>query len=480
MQSKYKRFTNKYSLIFLTLLTSCQKLVEADPPITSVSAANVYNSNATAAAVLTGIYSKMSLGTVALASGANSVSFFGGLSADELSLYSGITGNQLAYYTNALTSQIGSEVWNSVYPLIFTCNSAIEGLTASSGLTPSIKQQLLGESKFLRAFFYFYLVNLYGDVPLSLSSDYTINAKMSRTPRTKVWEQIIVDLEDAKSLLSSNFLDAYIQNTTSERVRPTRWAAMALLSRSYLYTNDWVNAQRQSDSLITNSAPFALNLSTLDNVFLKNESEAIWQLQPVSPGISTLDGSVFIVPSTGPNAAQPVYLNHILLNDFEAGDQRRTHWVDSVIAGGVTYYFPYKYKVATTSAPPGPEYTMVFRLGEQYLISAEARAQQSDISGALADLNRIRERAGLTDYSGAADQTSVVAAIMKERRVELFTEWGHRWFDLKRTGTVDAVMGDPGGACTAKGGHWNANWQWYSLPLTDLQADPNLVQNTGY
>jgi hypothetical protein len=150
-----------------------------------------------------------------------------------------------------------------------------------------------------------------------------------------------------------------------------------------------------------------------------------------------------------------------------------------VIAGGVTYYYPFKYKIDSLGAPVS-EYEMVLRLGEQYLIRAEAEANGTGGTGAaISDLNVIRNRAGLPNYSGASDPTSVSNAIYHERQVELFTEWGHRWLDLKRTGMVDTVMGT-GGACAAKGGTWNTNWQWYPISLYELQHDPNLQQNSGY
>ncbi len=88
--------------------------------------------------------------------------------------------------------------------------------------------------------------------------------------------------------------------------------------------------------------------------------------------------------------------------------------------------FPYKYKVYINPSPV-TEYRMVLRLAEQYLIRAEARAQLGNITGpngATADLNMIRERAGLPDYSGSEDQDAVLNAILQERRVELFSEWG--------------------------------------------------------
>ena len=458
-------------------ITSCKKLVELNSPVTSTSASTVFSSDATAAAVLTGIYTNLSGVSInQIGAGPGSLSYFGGLSADELTLYSGAFGGDPFYYSNALKSNtIGSGYWESLYPEIFTTNSAIEGLNAGTGLTPSVKNQLLGEAKFMRAFFYFYLVNLYGDVPLVISTDYLSNSKMPRTPKAEVWAQIIGDLKDAQTLLSPNYLKADILGTTTDRVRPTKWAAAAMLSRSYLYQQKWSEAEAAATTVISNTSLF--DTVSLNNVFLKNSKEAIWQLQPVNAGWNTGDAMVFILPSTGPNNfGNPVYLNDFLVNSFENGDSRKTNWIDSVNTTGTTYYYPYKYTSATLDAPV-TEYQMVLRLGEVYLNRAEARAQLSDINGALADLNVIRTRGGLPDYSGPTDKASLVNAILHERQVELFTEWGHRWLDLKRTGTVDAVMSI---VTPQKGGSWNSNWQWYPISQDQLQKNSFLIQNAGY
>ena len=192
-----------------------------------------------------------------------------------------------------------------------------------------------------------------------------------------------------------------------------------------------------------------------------------------------------MIPSTGQSDYNPVNLSQNLLNSFETGDQRAVpgNWIDSINISGITYYFPYQYKIAmqdqnVTSASDMGEYLMVFRLGEQYLIRAEARAEQNNIAGAQADLNAIRVRAGLANTT-ASDETSLLAAIMHERQVELFTEWGHRWLDLKRTGNVDAVM-SVATPQKANGNPWQSYQQLYPLPLSDLKLDPNLIQNTGY
>ncbi len=463
------------------IVAGCKKLVEVNPPVTSVTGASVYSSDATAIAAVTGIYTQIS-GAIYSSGGFPSLSLLGGLSADELSLYSGVTNaRQIAYYTNSLSAiaGTGSEFW--FYSYIFTCNSAIDGLTHTNVLTPAINQQLLGEAKFMRALVYFYLVNLYGDVPMPLTTDYKANSSLPRTLKAQVYQQVIADLKDAQNLLSTNYLDGTLLNVTTERVRPTKWAATALLGRVYLYSGDWPDAEAQATALINNSSVYGLN--SLNNVFLKNSTEAIWQLQPVTSGnvTNTQDAKVFILPSTGPNGTNggnPVYLSDTLLNSFEPGDQRRANWVGSVKVSGTTYYFPYKYKVNTVNAPV-TEYLAVLRLGEQYLIRAEARAQQGNGAGALQDLDTIRHRASLPDYAGATDQASLLTAILHERQVELFTEWGHRWLDLKRTGTIDALMT---AVCLRKGTGvvWQSYKQLFPLPLGDLQADANLSQNPGY
>lgn len=402
------------------------------------------------------------------------MSLFPGLSADELLVYGTSNVTDIDYYYNELTNSNtgGSDFWNNIYPIIYTINSAIEGITGSNSLTPAVKKQLLGEAYFMRAFCYFYLVNLYGSVPLATGTDYTVNSVLARTPAAAVWKQINNDLTTAQGLLSSNYVDASLLNETSNRVRPTYWAATALLARSYLYQQMWDSAKVQSTVVLNNSAIYTLD--SLNGVFLANSTESIWQIQPVNAYQNTADGALFILPSTGPDGfTYTVYLDTVLVNSFEAGDLRRLSWVDSATAGGVTYYYPYKYKV-----PPGTstvtENEMVLRLAEQYLIRAEAEAQLNDLTDAANDLNTIRIRAGL-DSTTASTQAQMLAAVYHERQVELFTEWGHRWLDLKRTNNQVTNL-----LSSEKGITVSSKDLLYPIPLWDIQHDPNLVQNSGY
>lgn len=469
----------KLVLIISLLSLNCKKLIDVNPPDTAVTGEIVFKSDATAIAILTGLYTKLSsisypypdISTTSLALG---------LSSDEFVLWDGVSSPNLpAYYTNKLSSnpslEAGSEYWPALYSNIYTCNVAIEGITNSETLTPSIKQQLLGEARFMRAMFYFYLVNLYGDLPLVISADYKINVKLRRSPKSEIYKQIIADLKEATNLLSTNYLDVTLLNPTEERVRPNKWAATALLARVYLYTEDWNNADQEASKVINNTALY--DLEVLDGVFLKNSKEAIWQLQPVfaTAVTNTKDGKLFIIPATGQSDENPVSLSTGLLQAFEADDERKTVWIDTVNIEGSYLFYPYKYKV-NMPVPDVSEYLMLQRLGELYLIRAEARAHLNNITGSQEDLNKIRNRAGL-ENSAANDQPSLLTAIWHERRIELFSESGHRWLDLKRTGQADAVMTT---ATAEKGGIWNSNWQLYPVPDVDIKRAEGLMQNPGY
>jgi hypothetical protein len=125
------------------------------------------------------------------------------------------------------------------------------------------------------------------------------------------------------------------------------------------------------------------------------------------------------------------YLNDGIVNAFESSDKRKTDWLESVTAEGKTYYFPFKYKTDFAGLSTVQEYTVILRLAEVYLIRAEARARQGNVNGAKLDVNVIRTRASLAGTTAATD-AQLMVAIEQERRVELFTEWGHRWLDLKR------------------------------------------------
>ena len=443
------------------LFLSCEKLIEVNPPVDQIVNPLPFERDATAVAAVTGIYSEMMRSPSQFTSGL--LTFYAGMSADELYYYS--PGFRDEFVNNNLTqvnhSNITNYFWQPAYRFIYAANLIEEQLNFSAGLSIQAKNMLLGEVKFIRAFCYFNLVNLVGDVPLILNSDYRVNSTLSRSPVDNIFNQIINDLVDAKQLLQPGY-------ATSERVRPNKWTAAALLARVYLYKEDWVKAEKEADEIISSGL---YNLETdLDNVFIKDSEEAIWQLRPVDPRHNTWEGNAVLPVSTN---STPTYLiTNELLNAFEPDDQRKAKWLNSRIYLGNNVTFPYKYKVFGNNAPL-TEYYVIFRLSEQYLIRAEARVQLSNIDGAVSDLNVIRNRAGLPDFNSSS-QSMILSAIFQERRIELFSEWGHRWFDLKRSNKANEILSQ------LKPTTWQSTDIFWPIPIDQINLNPKLTQNPGY
>jgi starch-binding outer membrane protein, SusD/RagB family len=445
------------------LVAGCRKLLDVPSPQDQVSAAEVFSSDANAQEAMTGLYIEVMTSARTLLNGG--MSLYGGLSSDELA---NTTPNPFIgpFQTNELTA--GNiyclTLYNTTYNVIFTANSLIAGLDASGGVSPAVKAELRGEAEVVRALEYFYLVNLYGGVPLVTSINFAATARFPRDSVAGVYAQIEADLEDAQQVLPTGYL-----TTTAypgARTRPNRFAVMALLARIWLYRGEWALAEQEADSVI-GSGMYWLETG-LDSVFRSGSREAIWQLQPVNSTLTTAEAAAF-VPKQGfkPSFA----LTPDWLAAVEPGDLRQVFWTDSVAVGSSVYYYPYKYKL-TGLSPADTEYNMVIRLAEVYLIRAEARAQQGNVSGSQADLDTVRVRAGLAATT-AGDVPSLLATILHERQVELVAEWGHRWLDLKRTGMADAVLGSekPG---------WVGTDTLYPIPAQELTANPGLVQNPGY
>lgn len=445
---------------------SCKQLVEIHNPSNSITSQQTFNSVASATSAVTAIYNSIRGGRSAgLSYGCGAITVYTGLSGDEL------ISPTSAFWQNNLVPDIPEVLgffWEPAYFDIYSANAAIEGLQAST-LNPRIKDQLLGEAKFLRAYIYFNLVNLFGDVPLVITSAYNENALIKKSPASAVYKQIIQDLKDAEGVLPDDY-----SQWSGERTRATKWAAAALLARTYLYQGDWDNAIAQASLVIGNTNTFLLE-PDLNSVFLKTSSEAILQWESVNSAnfqFATQEGNFFIPTDATTQPSTPITPE--LINAFEPTDNRRLKWIDSSQSGADVWYYPFKLKVRETTPGTINEYLTPLRLAEQYLIRAESYAQKQDITSATSDLNSIRNRAGLLNYNGSTEKDSVLSAIAHERQVEMFAEFGHRWFDLKRTGKANSILS------IVKGSNWQITDQLYPIPYSEILVDPNLTQNSGY
>lgn len=447
-------------LIPIFLFWSCDSFVEVDLPSGQLTAPAVFEDVSTANAAMADVYAKLRDSGL-ITGNVGGLSNLMGNYADELDYYGDSAASTQPFYNNTVTATDGTvaTLWNNSYNGIYAVNAIIEGVAASTGLQAADKTRLAGEALFVRALVHFYLVNLYGAIPYVTTTDYEKNSNIGRLPADAVYANIIADLEQAQTLLP--------ENANPERTLPKKAAANALLARAYLYNGQWAEAANAASAVLSD-ANYAME-TDIDAVFLKGSVSTIWQLKPSADGINTYEGQNFIFTAGPPPF---VALTDELVSAFEPGDLRRTHWVGEVADGAVTWYFANKYK-EQMSTGSSVEYSIMFRLAEQYLIRAEARVRQGELIGAKDDLNAVRHAAGLGD-TAALSQQDILDAILRERRVELFTEHGHRFFDLKRNGALNTALS------TVKPG-WNATDALLPIPEPELLLNPNLApQNAGY
>jgi len=443
-----------------SLQYSCKKFFEIAPPKDSAVQAELFANDAIATTAVTGIYSRMTLNG-GYSGNQNSISVITGLSSDELRSHNSSLN---AFYRNEVSVPdfiLSQYLWSQSYAYIYTTNAVLEGLQASTGVSESTHGQLRGEALFVRAFCYFYLVNLFGDVPMHLTTDYRKNEVAVRTKKEEVYAQIIRDLQESERLLPTSYI-------SSERIRPNKWAATAMLARVYLYTEKWDSAEQKAAEVINQTSTYGL-LDNLDQVFLKNSKETIWQLMPTA-GINTREGALFVLVGTPTN----VSLSSDLVSSFDVNDNRKAKWIGQFVNSSGTYFYPFKYKIRTTQNGVINEYSMVIRLAELYLIRAEARARLSKLELAMDDINLIRKRAGITMPLKGLNYMECLSEVERQRRFELFSEWGHRWLDLKRTDRATAVL-QP-----IKNPTWVETDVLYPIPFDEITRNPNMVQNVGY
>ncbi|WP_198139855.1 RagB/SusD family nutrient uptake outer membrane protein [Pedobacter sp. BAL39] len=473
-----------YKLLLLIpalLLVSCNKLLEISEPKNSLTTEKVFNNETQASGAMVGVLTQMINVSAYTAFSSGLTSQLGRFSADELDKVVNPSDN---FYRNAVTAQNAESngLWNSAYQFIYGCNGVIEGIAESKStlLGERVRKELTAEAKFVRAFCYFYLINTFGDVPLVLTTNLAKNTNIKRTPTAEVYVQIISDLKDAASVLPADY-----STGKGERIRPNKWTAKALLSRVYLYSGDHANAILEATEVIGQTSLYQLETADLNKVFLKNSSETIWQLQQTTQmdlSGNAVPEAIYVLPNplhTGVSGD----LSANLLRAFDAGDLRRAAWIDSTdfVSGGKTGHarFMYKYKTGAHNKVlngEASEYYMVLRLAEMYLVRGEARVLSGAISAGIEDVNVLRRRAGVDPLSTALGREQAIAAIARERQAELFGEWGHRWFDLKRTGKAEEVLS----AIPAKQ-PWRGNYQLlYPIPKSELERNNLLVQNPNY
>ena len=450
-----------------SLLISYEDFLEVGSPDYSINRDVVFDSDETAKSAMQGVYNQ--LAESSFSSGyTSSVTMLASLSAHEIESILVNDQTYREFEINEINPQNTGNfyLWSSAYNIIYMVNGILAGIDGSENLSPSVVDQIKGEALFIRAFSYFYLINLYGDVPLILSTSYEDNATMERIATSSIYDQILSDLESSLSLVS-------LEYNGGERTHVNRSVVMAFLARVHLFLENWDEAETYSNEIIT-SGNYEL-LDELNNVFLANSNEAIWQISPLGRGAistHTYEGAIFVFHPVIA-AITPVQLRESFVQGFNEQDLRFEDWIG--FQSGRDDYYSFKYKIRYSTEPVS-EYSMVMRLAEQYLIRSEARIMQGNFMGGIADLNRIKERAGIPVIGSSIsnlNREDLLMMVLEERKKELFTEWGHRWLDLKRKNLASLVLSE-------SNEFWENTDILFPIPEEERQKNNMLTQNPGY
>ncbi|GEN73752.1 RagB/SusD family nutrient uptake outer membrane protein [Chryseobacterium lathyri] len=460
-----KNYIHYYVLLVLTALSmtaSCENFLEVDAPKNQISQTSVFRNKETATAALTDVYTNLRFKGI-LTGDTSGMNYLLGCYTDELTSVTAQQTDFRTFYELGIqpNNLAVNGFWTNAYQQIYAVNNIIEGVQENSSyLDTATVNQLLGEAFFIRALLHFYLVNLYGQIPYVQSTSYIVNQHISKKTVPEVYSLLIQDLLAAEAKLGNSY-------PGTGRTRANRSTAQLLLSRAYLYQNNWALAKEYALKVIAN--PDYAVVQNLDLAFLKDSKSAVLQFMPVETGANTLEGQYFIFQTLPPANA---VLSSNFMNSFENGDLRKVKWTKEVSNSQSTFYHPFKYKQNNKTAA-SVEYTVVFRIEEAYLILAEAENEMGNVAQSKIYLNVIRSKAGLQG-DGSSSQTQLRLAILDERRHELFTEFGHRFFDLKRNELLDQKM-------LPEKPHWKTYFKNLPLPEQEILINQNLKpQNEGY
>ncbi|HMI63182.1 MAG TPA: RagB/SusD family nutrient uptake outer membrane protein [Puia sp.] len=409
---------------------------------------------------------------------------------------------ELGDYTFGTNNADLTSLWGSLYRMIFRANLVLDRATAwnPTASADRIKlNQYVAEVKFLRAYAYFHLVNLWGDVPLYIDYQTTLNNNyLPRSAAADVWKQVEKDLQEAEATA-----ELPVTYAATDLGRASKGGVIALLGKAYLYEKKWPEAQAELAKLM--SAPYTYKLDpSFDNLFSttnQNSVEDIFQIMDQqwtdwgigSPYYMFGNGAEQVGKQThtgrameyGWNDWKNVYISQAAVNAFTypnpsdgttyTDPRAKSTFYGTAATGGETIYcqqcatgpapFPFdvtdpqgdyrwkKYEyynlVNKYNDPKSPINGQVIRFADVMLMLAEAHIQQGNTgSQPLALIDSVRSRSHAVLYTSLGDKANAMQLLMRERQLELCGEQC-RYFDLIRWGiamqTINAEKGsEPG------------------------------------
>ena len=437
---KYKLFV----LILALTMSSCSNWLEMEP-INQTTSEGFWVNEVAADQSIAGAYSL--LRSALLSSGGSTFLNYGECNGSTLMSTSEVYKFTSSSFWNP---NMGEFQWANFYKVTAQCNLI---LLKAAELDASLfkngeaaKRKILGEAYFIRAFTYFYMVKVWGDVPLVLTSLQNVSEviskdgevlNVSRTPETKVLEQCIADLK-----LAETYLDYGTFGNNEWAVRANKATAEALMAHIYLWMHKSDLEEKAADDVITKGGYSLVDYSdplAVQSMFTGRSTEGIFELNiKFDQSESTTDG---ITAST---LYHPWIYNKLekdvtwtvnkpyMVTLYEDGDLRLERFfgfwnLEKPIIlkyANVVYENPEEHLY-----PHGNSNVILLRLSDIILLRAEALQNLGRNAEAITLLNSIRNRAWATPYSGS--DTDLKYAIFQEREKELIGE-GHTYFDRIR------------------------------------------------
>jgi hypothetical protein len=374
--------------------------------------------------------------------------------------------------TKQITSSNGAaaSLWSNLYRTIYVSNFVMERLPTISGVPESTKKQVIAEMRFLRGYANFIGANTFGDIPKVINTDQATNRNIPKSPKADILAWVLEDWIAAEKDLAT--IEAGSTATVVNGTYANKISAEGMLARYYLYQKNWALAEQFATKVI-DAKVYSLETNYEDIVakdFTKESMLEVGYALSDDPGTSAFGLTNLFIGRREVIPSDQVVLS---LLSTDSGTRRATVSFNSQnLKGDDNGWTMQKY-----GTPDNDNNNIVLmRLAEIYIIRAEARAQQNKLTGttgAIADLNVLRARAKAPNVS-AANQAEVISAVERERVYELAFE-GHRWYDLIRTGRLQAVM-------TAFSPNWKSTYDRWPIPNGEIQRNPALkdAQNPGY
>ena len=369
-----------------------------------------------------------------------------------------------------------ANAWKNYYERIKGCNVVLDYADDMTG-SEQAKNELIGQARLLRAYFYLRLTYVYCQSWQNGSPDQNLGVPLITTSH-------VSDLQPSRNTLREtyDFIEQELVQASKElagfkpttKYRVTKTAADVLLARLCLYKEDWTKAIEYATTAI-NEGPSLANLAQLRaanrNVYdVANSSEVVWNYGGTIYNNSNYFGVYRELYSGAAPYSGATYIPSLY---DQTNDVRRQAFVSTSTYGN---YYP---KRATGGSGNDGEHGV--RMGEVYLTRAEAYARNGNTAQALKDINELREsRYAVGTYTpvNISDATELLNFILEERQRELVWEDGFRWMDIKRLGLgVTHTFVDENGGQTEY--RLEPNSKLYALPIPQdaISKNKNLVQN---